>query len=203
MKPKILSLVLAFSLALSLSACSNAADGSTSLPPEPSEQTPEPAPSTSSLPQDDRGIPGMKASTIRFVLESAFGVPWTLENIKTGVEADYCYSSCSSSGSDNDSVTYDYSISMDADGEIIGASFGLSANLGTSEQDLLLAADLYFYTVVILPYDTSDEETITTWFEDELPYASSDGTSTTIGDATFTLYGIPGGSYWVDISKYT
>ena len=92
---------------------------------------------------------------------------------------------------------------MDADGEIIGASFGLSANLGTSEQDLLLAADLYFYTVAILPYDTSDEETITTWFEDELPYASSDGTSTTIGDATFTLYGIPGGSYWVDISKYT
>ena len=108
MKSKILSLVLAFSLALSLSACSNAVDGSTSIPPETSEQTPEPAPSTSSLPQDDRGIPGMKASTIRFVLESAFGVPWTLENIKTGVEADYCYSSCSSSGSDNDSVTLSY-----------------------------------------------------------------------------------------------
>lgn len=145
----------------------------------------------------------MSATTIRLLLESSFGVPWTNENIKTDEAAAYCYASCSSSGSNNDDVTYDYSISIDEDGEIIGASFGISGAVSTSAQKLNQSADLYFYAISILPYDTADEETLTAWFEDSLPNASNEGISTTVGDATYTLYGIPGNTYWLDISKAT
>lgn len=143
----------------------------------------------------------MKASTIRLLLESSFGVPWT-DNVPAPAEAAHIYtSSCTSSGSNDESVIYDYSITMDADEEIIGATFGVSSTGGSSAQSLLNAADLYFYALAILPYDTADEETAIAWFEDSLPNATEEGSSLVIGDATFTLYGSPYSMYWIDVIK--
>ena len=208
MKKK-LSLLLVPAIALTLTACgSSGGQASTSPTPSPSptaseEQLSE-TPQYSFAPEvqeDDRGIPGMKSSTIRLLLDSSFGVPWT-DNVPAPDAAKNIYAfSCSSTGSNDSSVTYDYSISMDEDEEIISASFGVSSVSGTSDQSLFNAADLYFYALAIMPYDTADEDTIVAWFEDSLPNATTDGDSLTVGDATFTLYGSPYSMYWVDISK--
>lgn len=150
---------------------------------------------------DDRGIPGMRAFPIRAILESdPFCVPMT-DDVPAPAEAESIYSSsCTSSGSGNKGILYDYSITMDSDGEIIGASFGIVGTTA-SQKELLTAADLFFYSVSIISYDTSDEEQLTAWFEENLPSASDAATEIVVGDAKFELYGIPETMYWVDISK--
>ena len=203
MKRRGILLLVASCLLLSLVSCSNtSANPSPSV--EPATQSPSATPSSVPSPAvqtDDKGIPGMKASTIRLLLDSSFGVPWT-DDVPAPDEATNIYTtSCTSVGSKDDSVLYDYSITMDADGEIIGASFGISSIGDTSAQSFLNAADLYFYAIAILPYDTADDETAIAWFEDTLPNATSDGDSLTVGDATFTLYGAADSVYWVDIAK--
>lgn len=206
MKKK-LSLLLILAISVTLTACgssNNQADTTPLSSPVTTEEqiseVPQASP-VSEAPADDRGIPGMKASTIRLLLDSSFGVPWT-DNVPASDEAkDFYAFSCSSTGSNDDNVAYDYSITMDEDEEIIGATFGVSALGGASQQALLNAADLYFYALAILPYDTADEDTIVAWFEDALPDATTVGESCSVGDATFTLYGSPYSMYWVDISK--
>lgn len=201
------SLFLVLSLILSLSAC-GASESQVNTAPSPSSDIPEgqvsEAPQESPIPEvqaDDRGIPGMKASTIRLLLDSSFGVPWT-DNVPAPDEAKSIYAfSCSSTGSNEDSIVYDYSITMDEDEEIIGATFGVSASGNCTQQELLSAADLYFYALAILPYDTADEDTVVAWFEDALSNSTTDGKSISVGDATFTLYGSSPSMYWVDISK--
>ena len=206
MKKK-LSLLLVPAIVLTLAACGSSGSQASDTPaPSPTteveqvSESPQNSPAPA-LQEDDRGIPGMKASTIRLVLESSFGIPWT-DNVSAPDAAKSIYSSsCSSVGSNDDNVMYDYSITMDGDEEIISASFGVSSVSGTSAQSLLNAADLYFYALAIMPYDTADEDTIVAWFETSLPNATTDGDSLTVGDATFTLYGSPYSMYWVDISK--
>ncbi len=150
---------------------------------------------------DEKGISGMDSFTIRYVLQSdPFCIPMTETVPAPEAAGDIFSASCSSSGSGNAGVLYDYSLTLDADEEVISASLGVSST-GASEQELLTAADLYFYTISIVPYDTADEETLTAWFEDNLPNVTSDGITTTIGEATYQLYGTPGSMYWVDISK--
>ena len=152
---------------------------------------------------DEKGIAGMDSFAIRYVFQSdPFCIPMT-EPVPAPEAAEDIYSaSCSSSGSGNSGVLYDYSLILDADEEVISGSFGVSST-GANEQELLTAADLYFYTVSIIPYDTAEEETLTAWFEDNLPNVTSDGITTTIGDVSYQLYGTPGSMYWVDISKNT
>lgn len=86
----------------------------------------------------------MDSSTIRMLLDSTLGVPWTAEVSAPDAAKEVYASSCTSAGSSNDKVVYDYSITLDDDGEIIGATFGVTAVGNTSAQELLLAADLYF-----------------------------------------------------------
>lgn len=152
---------------------------------------------------DEKGITGMDSFTIQYVFQSdPFCIPMT-EPVPAPEAAEDIYSaSCSSSGSGNSGVLYDYSLTLDSDEEVISGSFGVSST-GANEQELLTAADLYFYTISIIPYDTAEEEILTTWFEDNLPKVTSDGITTTVGDATYQLYGNPGSMYWVDISKNT
>lgn len=206
MKKK-LSLLLLLSLVLSLASCGaseNQADTTPLSSPVAAEEQVSEIPQdslVSEAPADDRGIPGMKAATIRLLLDSSFGVPWT-DNVPAPDEAESIYAfSCSSTGSNEDNIVYDYSITMDEDEEIIGATFGVSASGNCTQQELLSAADLYFYALAILPYDTADEDTVVTWFEDALSNSTTDGESISVGDATFTLYGSPSSMYWADISK--
>lgn len=153
------------------------------------------------LNSDDRGIPGMDPFAVKIILNSEpFDIPIP-ETIPEDALNPYCASHCSTTGGgDRSGVTYDYSLSLDSDGEIVGASFGITSTTATAQQ-LLTAADLYFYTVSLIQYDTSDEDSLYAWFSESLKNASDKGISTTIGDASFDLYGTPGIMYWVDISK--
>lgn len=150
---------------------------------------------------DNNGIPGMNSFPIKMVLESdPFGIPADA-NTPAPEEAAGTFSSyCVSSGSETPGVLYDYSLTLDSDDEIIGASFGVSSTTAT-ESELLMAADLFFYAVAINPYDTADQDTLTTWVSDNLSTVTADGAEITVGDAVFQMYGIPGAMYWIDISK--
>lgn len=167
-------------------------------------QTPEITPSpTQGIPTDDpRGIPGMKASTIKTLLNTSFGVP--LGEDGPAFDQDYAATSCTSYGEDRTgAVSYDYSISIDSDGEIIGASFGISS-INATGTSFLQAADLYLYAVGLVSYDTADSDALTAWIAENLEtVAGTDGVSTTIGDAMFELYGLQDTSYWIDISSAT
>lgn len=151
---------------------------------------------------DSRGIPGMSAFPAQMVLsEPPFNVPIGEQVVSADTE--YCAFSCISYGDGSDpyeGVSYDYSLSLDDDNEIVSATFGVTST-GASEETLLLAADLYFYCVGQLNYDTADRDTLCAWFEEGLKTVGSDGMTTTVGDATYSLYGTPGSMYWVDISK--
>ena len=151
---------------------------------------------------DPRGIPGMSPYAVLMTMSgSPFNIP-VGESVASSDAEHYAYSRISyGEGSDPFSgVSFDYSLTLDEDEEIIGASFGVSA-VGASEDTLCLAADLYFYCVGLIEYNTADSDALCAWFEESIKTAGSDGLVTTIGDATYSLYGIPGSMYWVDISK--
>lgn len=206
---RLLSTALLFAMALTLVSCGggNASSDSTvgsqsNVHSASSSVSSEPIISNSES-TDGRGIPGMSTFAIRAVLEgSPFGIPMT-EDVPAPVEATESYaSSCTSSGPASGNVLYDYSITMDSDGEIIGASFGITS-ITANESEMLNAADLFFYTVSQISYDTADKDTLVAWFEETIPAATTDGTSITVGDAVYHLYGNPGLLYFVDISKNT
>lgn len=172
--------------------------------PAVTEQTPQAMPHSSSTETsvtDDRGIPGMNSFALLTVLSGdPFEIP-AGELTPAGAEDSYCAFTCVSyGGGEGSGVMYDYSLTMDSDEEIIGASFGI-ASTTASERKLLTAADLYFYAVSLLQYDTADTEALTAWFAENLSAANGEAIEITIGDAHFELYGIPGYMYWVDISK--
>lgn len=152
-----------------------------------------------SAPVDERGIPGMKSFPIRMLLNNSFGIPYTEETAADQYEEPYFAASCMSDAASDDGVSYDYSLTMDSDDEIIQGTFGILATTASDTQ-LMLAADLYFYAVAINPYDTADEETLTEWVDANLATANENGSSTTVGDATFTLYR-SGSMIWIEISK--
>lgn len=146
-------------------------------------------------PADDRGIPGMEAMALLLTYESSFDIPY---NMEVSATPDHSAYTCVSSA-EVDGILYDYSISLDQDEEIISGIFGVTAPLA-SATDLYYAADLYFYAIAITNYDTGNKDELTAWFEVALDVASADGVSTTIGDATFTMYALDG-QYWVEVTK--
>lgn len=149
----------------------------------------------------DKGIPGMESFAIRAVLEGdPFFIPMTDGTPAPEAAGDTYSMSYVSSSSGDSGIQYDYSITQDSDDEIISASFGIMSTTA-SEQELLSAADLYFYAVSIIPYDTSDEDTLSAWFEETLPITTEEGNTIAVGDAIYQLYGTPGVTYWVDISR--
>lgn len=206
---KILSVCISLVLLMTLVSCGDSSPAKNESPTEkessaPVDQTPtveQSADNTESLSADDRGISGMKSYALLTVLTGEpFGVPMG-ETKPTEVEnTGSAYTCVSNGGGEGSGVMYDYSLSLDADEEIIGASFGVMSTTA-SERELLTAADLYFYAISLIEYDTADSEMLKAWFSDNLPNAGSEAIETTIGDATFQLYGSPGAIYWVDISK--
>lgn len=156
-------------------------------------------------PADDRGISGMKSFQTRMILNSAFGIPLADKTEDDQSVSTYCavhYTSNNFYEENGVTVLCDYSISVDNDDEIVGASFGINA-ITASKTELALAADLFFYAVGLTSYDTSDTETLTAWLEENIFTVGIEetGVSIVIGDARFELYGLPGTSYWLDISK--
>ena len=151
---------------------------------------------------DPRGIPGMDSFALKMVMSSPpVNIPMA-ENTPAESEAAEIYAySCIGIGTSSDgSVSYDYSMTLDSDKEIIGASFGV-ASTGASSDMLLNAADLYFFSVGILEYDGADPDALTDWLTENLPNASTDPLTTTIGPATFELYYDGSSMYFLDIKK--
>lgn len=194
-------------LLLSLTACGSApavsSSNASSAPESSAQSTPYEAPDIPPevVTSDDRGIPGMKTTAIRYTLESdPFVIPANLSK-PAPVEASEVYAaSYTSRGVAANGISYDYSITVDKDDEIIGATFGLLNSANGSNSGLLIAADLFFYVVSLLDYDTAQREDLASWFETTLP-SLKDSAEVTFGDAKFELYVMPGLSYWVDISK--
>jgi hypothetical protein len=128
------------------------------------------------------------------IFENKYNVPYTISESDNYGYSEY---TCVSIGYMDD-MEYDYSISLDADYEIVGASIGVSTStFDQTQNDLLAAAADYLDEVAKI--DTKYAE-LADWIAESLPSASSDVTSTTIGDAIFELYVIDG-SAWMDISK--
>lgn len=137
----------------------------------------------------------MDATVFLLMADESFGVPYSK---KPSEDLEYSAYTCVSSGI-ADGVFYDYSISLDNDDEIIGATIGLTS-VDASETELYYAADLYYYALAISILDDPEKETLVTWFEDSLPNATKGVSPITISGATFELY-CTGSIYWVDISK--
>lgn len=151
---------------------------------------------------DSRGIPGMGSFALKTVLS---GTPFNVsmeENTPAEAEAAELYAySCIGIGTSSDgSISYDYSMTLDNDEEIIGASFGV-ASTGASSDVLRSAADLYFFSVGITNYDGADSDALTAWLTDNLPNASTNPLTTTIGPATFELYYDGSSMYFLDVKK--
>lgn len=201
---KQLTVICCVALAISLLSGCAATEVVTSPPTESLSAAETPDQSASFAPTespeadpDSRGISGMDGGTLLLLLDMSYDIP--MEK-KESSDLDYSAYTCVSSAT-IDGITYDYSISLDKDDEIIAGTFGVSS-FSASDTDLFLAADLYFYALAITEYNGSDNEQLSSWFEDSLKDVTDQGTSITIGDATFELYGI-NGMYWVDVSKAT
>lgn len=206
---KFLSICISLTLLMALVSCGDSSPSKNESPTEQEFSTPvdqipdteQSSNSTDSLSADDRGIPGMKSFALLAVLTGEpFGIPMGDNNPTDAENTSSAYTCVSNGGGEGSGIMYDYSLSLDSDKEIIGASFGVMSTTA-SERELLTAADLYFYAISLIEYDTADSETLAAWFSDNLPNAGSEAIETTIGDAVFQLYGISGVMYWVDISK--
>ena len=202
--------IAATMLLLSLTACGSAPAASSSNPPTASsapessaQSAPENVPDIPPevITSDDRGIPGMTTTGIRYTLEAdPFVIPAELSKPAPTEASEIYAASYVSLGLAANGMSYDYSITVDKDDEIIGATFAVVNSTNGSNSGLLVAADLFFYVVSLIDYDTAQREELAAWFEKTLP-SLKDSAEVTFGDAKFELYVIPGYSYWVDISK--
>ena len=180
---KLLSMILALAMILSLAACGQKAEPAPAEDPQPEQQEQqEPA-----------------AELIMSLLTSdPFQIPvGELKDAPAEAAEIFAYTTSSTSvGSDG--MAYDYTLTLDSDKEIMSASFGVS---GDDAAKVAQAADLLFYAVAINTYDTGDEDALKAWMSDAIAQSRSGEVSTTIGDATFTMHCASNLAYWVDIAK--
>lgn len=216
---RLLSLLLAFILVLSLTACGGSRQEtantkpaeSTEQPkkeeptPEPVSETAEDVPVESESDRDERGILGSHGTDIRMGL-TTFGLEEPAIN-RAPDEAKEVFAFTSSTSNQDTSlgVTYDYSLTMDSAFQIIGASFCIT-NDSASYDNFVSLAKLYLAYSATMPYDAADSVQAKNWVNETLDSVSSDEpASITIGDATFELYGTDSGdgfgNFWLDISK--
>ena len=136
----------------------------------------------------------MDATAFLLMAENSFGIPYS---VKESSSPEYSSYTCVSDVL-TDGIFYDYSISLDDDYEVIGASIGL-ASAGANDTDLFYAADLYFYGVAVAMLDGSDKDTLISWLETTLPQAADGKSSIVLGGAIFEVY-CTGSMYFMDIS---
>lgn len=196
---------------LTLTACSGGNGTTASTSSENQQDTSSSAISTSTsqptsdAAPDNRGIPGSDYFAVTYVLYDEFGIsPGTLESSST---PELCSYSVNSIYEDQEqSATFDYSIALDNEEEVISATFGVT-NYYSDTDTFLNRAELYIYAVGLLPYDTAQAETTAEDLSSAID-TLEDGTPFVIteGDAKFELYATKdasGGysSIFVQISK--
>lgn len=80
-----------------------------------------------------------------------------------------------------------YSLVYDTNDQIVEADL-MIANINLIDESVFLeSAKIYFSLLTITPYDSSDEEELNKWLEDNIKNLSEEDVSAVIGDAEFTL----------------
>ena len=196
-------LVLAMLLSI-LGGCS--ADTPTSESREPAQIESElPASQNQEETIDERGILGSHGTDIRmglvqFGLEEA-----SIASAPEDARDVFAYTSATDYQDASLGVTYDYSLTMDSEYQIISASFGVTNNNATSDEFTDIGK-LYLGFCSTMPYEASDTTQARSWLEDNIE-AAKDGEkpSIIIGDAQFELFGTDCGdgfgNLWMYISK--
>lgn len=220
MKRSFLALVLSALMLFALSACGEQNQhGSTPAPSQADTNTPPPAEDEPEVeleaepeaePEDapdERGIKGSHGTDIRMGL-TRFGLE-EAAIAKAPEEAREVFAfSSSTSYQDTDlGVSYDYSLTMDSNFQIIGASFGVTNNSATKDNFVTIAS-LYLGFAATMPYEAASSTDAKSWVEENISSIPSENEiSTIIGDAKFELKGVDSGdgigNYWLDISKTT
>lgn len=207
---------LSLTLVLSLVACSGQSStnqsnqteggGSSSVSNVSSiEQSTNTSSNQTETEPDNRGIPGANYFGLCYSLSDEFGI--SLGYLEPASTPELCaYSVYSIYEDPQQSATFDYTLSLDSDKEIISATFGVT-NYYSDMATFLNRAKLYIYAVGLLPYDTAQAETTAEalydaidTLEDGVPFVITEG------DAKFELYATKdtsGGysSIFVQISK--
>lgn len=219
MKRRFLSLALSALMLFSLSACGGQEQqDSTSAPSQMDTNTP---PNTESEPEiepeaepeaepedapDERGIKGSHGTDIRMGL-TQFGLEEAaIAKAPEEAREVFAFSSSTSYRDDDSGVTYDYSLTMDSNFQIIGASFRVTNN-SVPKEIFLTIASLYLGFAATMPYEAASPADARSWVEENINHVPSENEiSTTIGDAKFELSGSETigdryGSLLMDVSK--
>lgn len=223
MEKSFLALVLSALMLFTLSACGGQSQqGSAPAPSQTDTNTPpisdseskgspeaEPEAEPEVEPEDapdERGIIGSHGTDIRMGL-SQFGLEEaTIAKAPEEAREVFAFSSSTNYQDVDLGVSYDYSLTMDSNFQIIGASFGVTNNSATKDNFITIAR-LYLGFASTMPYDAASATDAKSWVEENINNVPSENEiSTTIGDAKFELFGSDAigdgfGDIWMDISK--
>lgn len=172
-----------------------------SATPTAATEAPTPTPTPTAEP-DDRGIEGMDGFVFRMLLEGEpFNLPYG-NDTPSSEETSEFFAASATSSSISDGISYDYSILLDNDDEIISGSVGISG-IDVSSKTLKSAADLYFWVLLTCSSDklSDDEDAVTALINDVLENATTDGYEFAVDDINFTAYSSGPESYWIDFAK--
>lgn len=222
MKRRILAFALSVLMLASLVACGGNSQTDDSPPPSqleedadnttPEDAAPEVEDEQESEPEDlpdKRGIIGSHGTDIRMGL-TQFGLEKaSISPAPEEAREIFAFSSSTSYQDTALGVTYNYSLTMDSDFQIIGASFGITNDSAPDEIFVSLAA-LYLSFSATMPYEAAVPEDAKAWVEESIVEFSAENEeeiTITIGDAKFELFGTVTGdgfsSFWMDIRKVT
>ena len=155
---------------------------------------------------DQRGILGSNYVDITLGCEQFGLTDHPLKSAPDEAKDYYAHSVSSSATYSAIDATFDYSITMDGDFQVVSGTFGATWEATMTNETFVQAAATYLGFVSTMPYDAADSNAAKAWVTENIPsVADGDSISTTIGDAKLELYGTAvNGNYsafWLDISK--
>ena len=202
--------VTAAALALLLSACGPTSSQGVAPASPSSLPSPTAKPSPSPSPLDERGIDGSNLDDVTTSLIST-GIP--RGEVKKSADQSACTYYVSSSSTDANSLDeYDYDIGSDNENNIISATFGSTYGGFESDDTYCTVAASYLRYGVAMHYSTENVDAAKAFITENIPSVADAGTdgkagevSTTIGDASFTLYGVKKNghytTFWLTVEK--
>lgn len=202
------AIVICMSMALVVALAGCATTNNAANPSQSTDITPAPTESaeiSSTETPEITGIPGSFMKDIQLGV-SKFGMDdASAEGAPDGAE--YRWGADRMWNFPNTNISLDYSIRADSDRQLISGSFGATWD-GVVDNDVFCdAAETYLSFIATMPYDTADQQAAKQWVIDNLDNVEGEKfATTTIGDATFSLYGaktehgVPS-SYWLKISN--
>lgn len=197
----------------SLVACSGApsnSNASVSPSVDPSSNV-SVLPSTTPIPEETEdlssatGIPGSHYTDIVLNMEQFGLTDHSYVAAPEEAKAYYDHSATSFTTNLDLDADLDYSLTIDADYQIISATFGINWAAYMDNTDFVSSAKTYLGFAATIPYDTSDSNSAKTWVQENIPsVADGESVSSTFGDAKYELYGTSTNgnytSFWLDIS---